>query len=578
MSQNKLLLRGWSWRRPMIIKVSSLVFFLCWYSLCLSQEEFTISNLTKVPQASYAQPALVPHHLRYFVGVPLLSGLQLSSNSQGFTLKDIGLTSLSDRDLNYDLARRMTDTDNTYRFGARTDLFYGGITNKSGVFTINFTERVLGEAILPNDLFGALADEEMGVGYQEGYYDLSSLSVEALHFKELGVAYTTQKRKGVNWGIRLKFLLGHEALSSENEELMLYYGGDSDYQMFSSMGKLTLSSAGFSHFSPEEKLFRLFSVRNAGVALDAGFHYRYNKRWEFFGSVRDLGGITWRKNLNQREISGDFPNLESEVDYSFDDLIYERAETTKSFRTSLPTQFAGGMRYFLKNDHRINALASLRLYPSGADLGLSVGYYIPVAPWLEWTGTYSVYNKQFLNVGTGFAMQFGRVQLYFASDNILSAFSPMGSYNTHFQSGINLTWNKPEKKRRRPTANRETIQPEDPKIASAVGEPAVGKIDDEEQDPYFTLNSQFTTETEGKEVKAIYVDIYRYNDNEERQLIHTSRYPSDEFEVTLYRLHSLHELVVKAYGFEPLVYQFVPDESGLSRAFKLVPVSDGTKE
>lgn len=571
MSKNKLLLRGWSWRRPMIKKVSILVFLLSWYNLCHSQTEFTISNLTKVPQASYAQPALVPHHLRYFIGVPVLSGLQFNGNSQGFTLKDIGLTSLSDPNINYDMARRMTSADNTYRFDARTDLLYGGITNKSGVFTINFTERVLGETILPNDLFGALADEEMGMSYQEGYYDLSSLSVQALHFKELGVAYTTQKRKGVNWGIRLKFLLGHEGLSSENQELMLYNSGQTDYQQFSSMGNFTLRSAGFSHFSAEERLFRLFSVRNAGVALDAGFHYRYNKRWEFFGSIRDLGGITWRKNLSLREVSGDFDSLESEIDNSFDDLVYEYPENTQSFRTTLPVQFSGGMRYFLKNEHRINGLISARMYPSGTDLGLSVGYYIPVTKWLEWTGTYSVYNKQFLNVGTGFAMQFGKVQLYFASDNILSAFSPAGNYNSHFQTGVNLTWNKPEKKRKRPTANRETIQPEDPAVVTATGKPSAGPEEAEEEEPYFTLNSQFSTEAEGKEVKAIYVDIYRYNDNEERQLIHTSRYPSDEFEVTLYQIHSLHELVVKAYGFEPLVYQFVPNEEGLNREFKLIP-------
>jgi hypothetical protein len=521
---------------------------------------------------------MVPHHLRYFIGVPGLSGMQVNGNTQGFTLKDLGVTNLLDPGFNFEMARQMVSKDNTYRFGARTDLFYGGIANKSGVFTINFTERILGETILPQDLFGALADEELGSMYQEGYYDLSSFSLQALHFKELGVTYTTQKRKGVNWGVRLNFLLGHEGIFTENNDLKLYYGGNSDYQNFSTTGDLEFQSAGFRHFSPEDKLFRLFSVRNAGVALDAGFHYRYNKRWEFFGSIRDLGGITWRKSLNLREISGDFPHLDSEINHTFDDLVNEQAETTKSFRTSLPVHFSGGARYFLKNDHRVNALASARLYPSGADIGLSVGYYIPVASWLEWTGTYSVYNRQFVNLGTGFALQLGKVQLYFASDNIISAFSALGSNNFHFQSGVNLTWNKPEKKGKRPTANRETIQPEDPAVAITSSEPAEHQRAEEEEEPYFTLNSQFVTEAAGREVKAIYVDIYRYDDKGEKQLIHTSRYPSDEFEVTLYRLHSLHELAVKAYGFEPLVYQFVPDSDGLRREFKLVPTSNESDE
>ena len=83
------------------------------------------------------------------------------------------------------------------------------------------------------------------------------------------------------------------------------------------------------------------------------------------------------------------------------------------------------------------------------------------------------------------------------------------------------------------------------------------------------LNSHFTSAVENREVNAIYVDIYRYTESGDKQLIHTSRYPSDQFEVTLYKIQSLHELNVRAYGFEPMVYQFYPDSEGQSRAFKL---------
>lgn len=546
----------------MIKKIYLCVLLLAGYTAGHSQEQFTISNLTSVPQVSYANPALVPSHLRYFIGIPGLSGLQLNGNSRGFVPKDFGVMRLSDLPINYQLAASEASGENIYRFGGHADILYGGIANKSGAFTLNFTERVIGETNFPMDFFRRLASEEFSSFEGNRMYDLEALYARAMHFKELGVSFTTQKRKGVNWGVRLKFLLGQEGIYSDNEGLMLREEEDGS---LSTYGNFAFRTAGFQHFSENDKLFRLFSTKNAGVALDAGFHYQYNKRWEFFGSLHDLGGITWRKDLNLREISMYFSDLESEIDETFESLVDEVPETTRTFRTSLPLQLRGGMRYKLKNEHSLSALANARLYETGTDLGLSLAYHMPVASCFEWTASYSVYNQSFANIGAGFAVKVGKVQLYMASDNLISAFAPTSTSNYHLQAGINLLWNKPEKKQR-PMANRETIKPEDPTVMTnnKTEEPQA-----EEETTYFTLSSQFVSGVDGRDVNAIYVDIYRYSADGEKQLIHTSRYPSDQFEVTLYRMHALHELSVRAYGFETLVYQFFPDSDGLERKFTL---------
>lgn len=448
-----------------------LVLFLLVCTLSFGQEQFTITSLNKVPQSSYANPALVPTHLKFFIGIPALSGIQFSGYSQGFTLKDMGLTKLFNPEVDYDLARNNLSTNNTYRFGGNVDLLYAGVANKSGVFTFNFTERLLGEVNLPRDLFNRLGDETQRDSLVGRMYDLSGFSTQALHFKELGIGYATQKRRGVNWGIRLKFLLGHEAIYSENDGLMLREDANGS---LSREGSFAFKTAGFRHFAAGENLFRLFSARNAGVAVDAGFHYRYNKRWEFYGSIRDLGGITWRKSLNLRETPGNFADLESEIEDTFESLVNDNPEITKSFRTALPTQLRGGMRYHLKKNRELNIIASTRFYPSGADFGLSFAYYQPVTPWLDWTASYSVFNETYTNIGTGLAVQIGKLQLYFATDNVFSAFSPTGGNTFHFQSGINLVWKKPDKKTRQ-TANRETIKPEDPMVSKKNGYRRAGR-------------------------------------------------------------------------------------------------------
>lgn len=562
MSKNTLRLLWKCRRHPMITKkiaLLNLAFILCWSGSAYGQESFTIANLPRVPQVSYANPALVPTQLQYFVGIPLLSGAQLYSNSQGVKLKDVGFTNLFDPSINYELAQQAVSDRNIYRFGGRSDLLYGGIASKSGIFTLNFTERMIGEGNFPGGLFNRIANEEKQDILPGRQYDMSAFTGQAMHFKELGVGYATRKRRGVNWGVRLKFLLGHEAVFSDNQGLMLLENEDGG---LTQEGDLAFRTAGFSHFSEEESLFRLFSTKNAGVALDAGFHYQYNKRWAFFGSIRDLGGITWRKSLNLKFFSGTFSELKTEINNIFDGLVNDQPETTKSFRTTLPTQMQGGVRYQLKNKHTFSALASTRFYETGTDIGLSLAYYLPLSSSLDWTASYSIYNKTFTNFGTGLSFQVGKLQLYLVSDNILSVFSSTGTRNFHLQSGVNLSWNKPEKKRRS-MANRETIQSEDT-ITGSKQEKEV-----ETEDVYFTLSSQFASETGEREINAIYVDIYRYNENNNKQLIHTSRYPSDQFKVTLYRISSLHELTVRAYGFEPLVYQFFPESSGLDRVFKL---------
>lgn len=232
----------------------------------------------------------------------------------------------------------------------------------------------------------------------------------------------------------------------------------------------------------------------------------------------------------------------------------------------------GGGRYEFKNKHAINGLATARFFDMETELGLSLGYGLPITPWMEGTVSYSIYNNTYDNIGAGLAVVFGNVQFYVASDNLISVFEPISANNLQLQTGINLIWKKPEKGKKKATANRETIQPDDKQLQQ-VQPSDIKNNTVEEELAYFTLRSEFSSEVPDQEIDAIYVDIYRYKDNEleDKQLIHTSRYPRDEFEVTLYRISTLHELTVRAHGYEQLVYQFVPESEGVFREFKLTP-------
>lgn len=537
----------------------ALVLCLCANSLS-AQNQFILSTLEQVPQRSFVNPALTPD-VKYYVGIPVTSGLHVSFYNQGFTLMDVGYSGYFGGQIDYDIARRQTSEVNLFRADARVDLLNIGVSHQSSFFSFNFTERLVGEARLPNNLFRRLADEEAGGMVAGRWYDLSDLNTTGLHFRELGLGYSNRNPNGLILGFRLKFLLGQEAIFTENTGLMVMENGDGNLE---SEGMLEARSAGFHHLSDEESLLQLFSSRNTGVALDAGVYYQYDPHWSFFASINDLGGITWRNSLNLQNIDGTFGALKAKIDDTYDALVERPAETTRTFRTSLPTIITAGGSYQFNNKHTLTALAMPRFYKYGKDIGVAVAYQLPIGNCLNVSGSYAYFNKSYTNAGVGFSLQLGPVQWYVAADNVLGAVSADAHENLQLQTGINLVWHKPndeearKKKEELPVATLPT-----PPVERPIDKPAMEKGD------YFTLSSTFRSGESGRTVEAIYVDIYRYENDGEKRLIHTSRYPGDKFEVTLYQVSNLHEMTVRAYGFEPVVFQFIPESETLHRDFKL---------
>ena len=66
--------------------------------------------------------------------------------------------------------------------------------------------------------------------------------------------------------------------------------------------------------------------------------------------------------------------------------------------------------------------------------------------WIGISGSYTIINQSFANVGLGLNLNPGPVQFYLVSDNVLGAFKPQDSRYFQVRFGINLIFGSQKSK------------------------------------------------------------------------------------------------------------------------------------
>lgn len=175
--------------------------------------------------------------------------------------------------------------------------------------TIGVTWRTQLDANMPKDLFRCLKDVE------NGSYDLSDMSVNAMSFFE--VAYGESHRINEKWtvGGKAKLLLGVANLNVDVDNLNVNLAADDSW---TAQGKITVNASGL-EYEMEEKEYKSkpgtysqvndakvggLGLNGWGLALDAGATYKINEEITLSAALLDLGFINWTKS-NKAENSGE---------------------------------------------------------------------------------------------------------------------------------------------------------------------------------------------------------------------------------------------------------------------------------
>lgn len=438
----------------------------------VAQQDLTLYELRSAPQSHSLNPSKIPLCKGYLL-LPGISGGYASFNSEGFTYSDAFQLN-ADKTIHLkldDAIDKMKDLNNI-SFDLKVPILGFGFRMGAGFATFGIETKNSTRFTIPKSLAEFIW---LGNGHEKFLGSRASfdgLGVDILQYTEFAFGYARDFNEKWTFGIKAKYLSG-QAFIRTTESTLGITTNASDYALTLD-GKIAVQSAGidvsglllnqFLSSSSAGGAFELESVgedliesstSNHGGAFDFGATYRLNEKASFNASVLDLGLINWASSAITRtskpisytydgisvtDINGgtEAEGIVGALDTLYNSIEFE--EKRESFTTTLPLKvYAGGnYRVFPKTD--VSVITYNELYSGRFKTSVRFGVTQRIRNSLMATLNYSVFGNSAANVGAGFTLNAGPVQLYTVTDNVIAFLIPEKSKNFHLRLGINLTF------------------------------------------------------------------------------------------------------------------------------------------
>ncbi len=171
--------------------------------------------------------------------------------------------------------------------------------------------------------------------------------------------------------------------------------------------------------------------------MDLGASYKIDKL-DLTVGVNDLGYIKWKENAQALTGTGDlYIDDDEDISDAMDEDLY-LTSTPKSFRTSLTAVPYVSARYQLTKAISGGALLYGNKIVDKYKPFLTLGVNLTPARFLEAAITYTMREKSFTNLGAALSGRFGPIQIYLATDNILSAIDHEKANAFNVRTGLNF--------------------------------------------------------------------------------------------------------------------------------------------
>lgn len=432
---------------------------------CLSfqlsaQQELMLHSLPDVWHSTSTNPAFFPENKHIAIGLP---GIGLDAAHSGdISYKDIFVKNGDRTQIDFSNALDKLDFSNTVQFEQRIETVSFGIRLPGKIWLqASHANRLSGSVIYPKTL-PALIWEGNGQ-YVAETVDVA-LKANISDWNEWSIGFAKGFGK-LRIGARAKYLTGVSALltdkahntatfTTSNDIFQLSMATDYGFHASSLISAIDTSGLGFDLTLGDLK-GKAFS-KNTGFAFDLGAQFKVNERLTLDLALLDLGGkIKWTEKANYFISQGAFEYtgvtlLGSDIINGSDSLdfetkldtlndIFKFQKTAKEFETTLPLRGYAGGRFDLTKRWSLGLGA---YFQKRADekANVAVGASARWKPlkWISLGAMYSVNERSATNLGFHLALKPGPLQLYFASDNLLNAFSVKSSPAVNLRTGISL--------------------------------------------------------------------------------------------------------------------------------------------
>lgn len=451
--------------------------FMSSFTALQAQESQTMLLMKGMPQSNFQNPALHNDSSQLVLGLPGLSGLYVDMNS-GFALHDLiqkGTGVLADSlVLNVEnFHGKLKPTNNIVQHFS-LPLFYMGIRSKSSFFSLGVTEKQVTRFAFDKRLITFIKDgNEPYLGHN---YDLGNLDLDAFHYREYALGYSNEVIKNkLTLGIKAKVLYGKMAYQTEWMNQQVETAADASYILLKSDMKINMSMpvrveyderGYFKTMNSDDADAQEYMLQkgNTGMAFDLGAVYKLDDKITLFGSVIDMGKISFKKELNNLDYNFSYRWEGLDISHSVDkaqqdyvdpsDLMEQEADrieeafkpqrgdfSAESFSMSIPVKiYLGGSYSF--ND-QVNLGLVDRLYKNGdfTQNALTLSANTMLKNFLSLSGSYSVIGSSYTNLGIGMGIRAGFFQFYMVGDNLL-ALSPSRAQYANLRFGVNFLFGR----------------------------------------------------------------------------------------------------------------------------------------
>lgn len=482
-------------------KVPFLIFFpilfIFLFSIEVKSQPNTLYFMKGIPQTKDLNPARPGIEEGFYLSMPGFSKLDLSVNTNNWSysdlihrdkryLYDVGLDNVVHNgqetdSLVLDLERFSSAIGNSNFINESAGFTFleGGFKSGNYFFGLSFSEKEFSEFFFHKNLIKLI--NYGNYPYIGTSFNSKGFGINAQHYRELAFNFSKEVDKKTTMGITAKILFGMGAIHTNKMNFTVASPPTGNYLDVRASGRAEISAPLQFNYDPSGDLSSvtdnfdlgnyLTNYGNPGFAMDFGIAYQANKKLELSASLVDVGMISWKTNTTQFSENGQYryrgvmfsdPSLPLITDLT--DIINEIGDSLnnefnprhsgRGFSTFLPVKLYLGSEYSLNENVSLAGLARLRAFNNFLRASFTTSANVLIGKGISLTGSYSIMESTFDNLGAGVGFRGGPFQVYAASDNIFSPFYPSKAKNMNLRVGINFIFDKQPKESKGKSSKR----------------------------------------------------------------------------------------------------------------------------
>ncbi len=271
-------------------------------------------------------------------------------------------------------------------------------------------------------------------------------AVNIHYYREMGFGAAFPV-KNIHLGFKLKLLNGIADISTKNH-LSSVYTHAQDYTIYLETD-YHIRTSGVQNLL-NDPLSSSLSFDNNGIALDLGVNYSINEKTNLSASIINLGFINWTSDIKNYKSKGAFTyeGIELNAYFQTDTLsvqaladsvktIFFPIEDERSYKSNLVPRVYIGLQHELNETSGFGALLFLESV-KGLQPAAAVSYQKNWNKRLSTGISWSYKNKKLNNLGLSLSGNFGKLQYFLITDNVINLFVPADAKNINFRFGFNL--------------------------------------------------------------------------------------------------------------------------------------------